>query len=53
MSTKPQNLIVQTVLNNRFKKKHISTKSEDAEKSICKTVSRKDHDTEIRSVEDK
>ena len=34
-------------------KKHIATKSEDAEKSICKTVSRKDHDTEIRSVEDK
>ena len=38
MSTKPQNLIVQTVLNNRFKKKHISTKLVDKLNTHCNLV---------------
>ena len=38
MSTKPQNLIVQTVLNNRFKKKHISTKLVDKLNTHCNLI---------------
>ena len=38
MSTKPQNLIVQTVLNNRFKKKHISTKLVDKLNAHCNLI---------------